>query len=423
MKVFKFGGASTATAAGVKNVVSLLKQSKESDLVVVISAMGKITNALEEVVLAWFAKNGLKEALEKVSNFHYEMAANLFQSKTHAAYVEVDNIIKELLRFLEINVSENHAFVYDQVVSYGEILASKIVSRYFDEVGLSNTWLDVCTCIKTDDNYRDAKVNWKLTQKNIKNKVSPKGITVTQGFIGSDAVNNFTTTLGREGSDYTAAIFAHCLDAEDVTIWKDVPGFLNADPRYFKQTQLLHKISYKEAVELAFYGAFVVHPKTLQPLQQKEIPLYIKSFLDFDSPGTCVGGNISITPKITCYILKPGVTLISLSSHDFGFIMEDYIADVFKWLYEYKMKVELIQNSAISFSVCVSDKFNNLHHLLEKLRSKFYVKWNEDVTLYTLRHFEEKDVKRITEGKRVLLKQVTQETVQLIIQDKPEMLK
>lgn len=422
MKVYKFGGASTATPAGVQNVVSVLKESKESDLVVVISAMGKMTNALEAVVLAWFSKNGIKEAFEKVSDFHYEMAEALFHSKTHIAYEEVDALLNELSRFLKINVSENHAFVYDQVVAYGELLSSAIVSRYFEENGLSNTWLDVRTCIKTDDNFRDAKVNWGLTEKNIQHKVSSKGITVTQGFIGSDAVNNFTTTLGREGSDYTAAIFAYCLNAESVTIWKDVPGFLNADPRYFDKTQLLHKISYKEAVELAFYGASVVHPKTLQPLQQKEIPLYVKSFLDFKAPGTCVGGNIAITPKISCFILKPGVTLISLSSHDFGFIMEDYIADVFKWLHHYKMKVELIQNSAISFSVCVSDKFNNLPNLLEKLRNKFYVKWNEDVTLYTIRHFEEKDIKSLTDGKRVLLKQVTQETVQLIIQDKPEML-
>jgi aspartate kinase len=235
--------------------------------------------------------------------------------------------------------------------------------------------------------------------------------------LGSETSNNFTTTLGREGSDYTAAIFAYCLNAENVTIWKDVPGVLNADPRYFSETMLLNHISYREAIELAFYGASVIHPKTLQPLQRKEIPLFVKSFLNPTAPGTCVGKGVTLDPQTSCFILKKGLVLISLSSLDFSFMMEDNIGDVFKWLHKYKMKVEMIQNSAISFSVCVNDKFNNLEALLAKLREKFSVKWNENVALYTIRHFNPTEVKALAENKNVLLKQESKETVQLVIKE------
>lgn len=418
MKIFKFGGASTKDTDSVKNVVSVLKQTNEKDLVVVVSAMGKITNALEGVIKDYFSESGdVKNALRTVYDFHYEILTGLFSSTSHPAFVELDNTFKELKRFLETNKSKNHAFVYDQVVSFGELIASKIVSAYFSEIGINNTWLDVRKCIKTDANYRDANVDWEKTQKRISEKVSERGITLTQGFLGSEHTNNFTTTLGREGSDYTAAVFAYCLNAESVTIWKDVPGVLNADPRYFTQTMLLNHISYREAIELAFYGASVIHPKTLQPLQRKEIPLYVKSFLNPTAPGTCVGKGVTLDPQTSCFILKKGLVLISLSSLDFSFMMEDNIGDVFKWLHKYKMKVEMIQNSAISFSVCVNDKFNNLEPLLAKLREKFSVKWNENVTLYTIRHFNPAEVKALAENKNVLLKQESKETVQLVIKE------
>ncbi|SRX72479.1 aspartate kinase [Aequorivita antarctica] len=418
MKIFKFGGASTKDADSVKNVVSVIKQTNEKDLVVVVSAMGKITNALEEVIKDYFSESGdVKNALRTVYDFHYEILTGLFSSTSHPAFVELENTFKELKLFLETNKSKNHAFVYDQVVSFGELISSKIVSAYFSEIGINNTWLDVRQCIKTDASYRDANVDWEKTQKRISKKVSQKGITLTQGFLGSEHTNNFTTTLGREGSDYTAAIFAYCLNAENVTIWKDVPGVLNADPRYFTQTRLLNHISYREAIELAFYGASVIHPKTLQPLQRKEIPLYVKSFLNPTAPGTCVGKGVTLDPQTSCFILKKNLVLISLSSLDFSFMMEDNIGDVFKWLHKYKMKVEMIQNSAISFSVCVNDKFNNLESLLAKLREKFSVKWNENVTLYTIRHFNPAEVKALAENKNVLLKQESKETVQLVIKE------
>ncbi len=418
MKIFKFGGASTRDAENVKNVLSVINQTGEKDLVIVISAMGKITNALEEVVKDYFSEDkDTASSLAVVYDFHYNILTQLFPIKTHPIFEELDRLLKKLRSFLKTNKSNNHAFVYDQVVSYGEIISSTIVSEYFAQIGVKNTWLDVRECIKTDANYRDANIDWEKTQQRISEKVNPKGITITQGFLGAEHTNNFTTTLGREGSDYTAAIFAYCLNAENVTIWKDVPGVLNADPRVFKNTQLYNHISYREAIELAFYGASVIHPKTLQPLQRKEIPLFVRSFIDPVGAGTCVGKGVTLDPMVSSFILKTNQVLISLSSLDFSFMMEDNIGDVFKLLHEFKMKVNLIQNSAISFSVCVDNKYNNLEPLLARLREKFSVKWNENVTLYTIRHFNPTEVKALAENKNVLLKQESKETVQLVIKE------
>lgn len=417
MKIFKFGGASTKDAESVRNVLSVIEQSRERNLVVVVSAMGKITNALEIVVSDYFSSENFEASLKYVIDYHLKILEELFSDASHSIYSDLEATFERIIHFLKTNKSKNHAYVYDQVVSNGELLSSQIISSFLLERGVENTWLDVRQCIKTDDNYRDASVNWEKTEQRISAKVNPYGITVTQGFLGAEDENNFTTTLGREGSDYTAAIFGYCLDAESVTIWKDVPGVLNADPRYFSQTQLLSRISYREAIELAFYGASVIHPKTLQPLQRKEIPLYVKSFLTPMEKGTCVGQGVTLEPNVSCFILKKNLILISLSSLDFSFMVENNIGDVFKWLHEYQMKVELIQNSAISFSVCVSDKFNNLEALLGKLREKFSVKWNENVTLYTIRHFDPIEIKALRENKQVLMKQETQETVQLVIKE------
>ncbi|WP_271392233.1 aspartate kinase [Aequorivita sinensis] len=419
MRIFKFGGASVKDADGVKNVAEILKATEEKNIVVVVSAMGKTTNLLENVI-AEYLKNNTTTCNEFVVTFkeyHLEIVNGLFENTNHLIYQKIAKLFDKMVSFLKVNKSKNHAFVYDQVVGYGELVSSTIVSEYLTEFGLKNELIDVRKCLITDDNYRDASVDWKLTQQKISRKVNTSGLSVTQGFLGSENTNNFTTTLGREGSDYTAAIFAYCLNAESVTIWKDVPGVLNADPRYFTKTLLLNRISYREAIELAFYGASVIHPKTLQPLQRKEIPLFVKSFLNPTAPGTCVGKGDRIDPETSCFILKKDLVLISLSSLDFSFMMEDNIGDVFKWLHTYKMKVELIQNSAISFSVCVNDKFGNLEILLAKLREKFRVKWNENVTLYTIRHFNPTEVKAIAENKNVLLKQESKETVQLVIKE------
>lgn len=418
MKVFKFGGASVKDAEGVKNVATLLQKTGEQDLLVVISAMGKMTNQLEKVVDTYLSKTETTTAsIEEFTTFHRDIMETLFENTALPVYEEVSKIFNSLSAFLENNNSTNRPFVYDQVVGYGELVSTKIVSAYLLKIGIVNRLLDVRTCIATDNNYRDAKVDWEVTQQKISSNVSAKGITITQGFLGAEGTHNFTTTLGREGSDYTAAIFAYCLNADTVTIWKDVPGVLNADPRYFNKTTLLRHISYREAIELAFYGASVIHPKTLQPLQRKEIPLYVKSFLNPLNDGTCVGKGVALDPMVSCFILKKNQVLISLSSLDFNFMMEDHIGNVFKWLHVYKMKVELIQNSAISFSVCIDNKYDMLELLLKKLRSTFKVKWNENVTLYTIRHADSKQVKALLKDKELLLKQESRGTVQLVVKE------
>ncbi len=418
MNVFKFGGASVKDATGVKNLATVLKKTGKQDLLLVISAMGKMTNALEGIVLEYFKDAAsFKQSQHILLDFHLPILNELFENRSHPVFKKLHTLVLELAQFLEQNKSTNHPFVYDQVVCFGELISTAIVSEYLNQIGIANTWLDVRTCIVTDNNYRDAKVDWEVTQNNISTKVSAKGITITQGFLGAEGNNNFTTTLGREGSDYTAAIFAYCLNADSVTIWKDVPGVLNADPRYFSKTTLLQRISYREAIELAFYGASVIHPKTLQPLQRKEIPLYVKSFLNPFDEGTCVGKGVTLEPMVSCFILKKKQVLISLSSLDFNFMMEDHIGNVFKWLHEYKMKVELIQNSAISFSVCIDNKYNMLEPLLKKLRSTFKVKWNENVTLYTIRHADSKQVKALLKDKELLLKQESRGTVQLVVKE------
>ncbi len=415
MRIFKFGGASVKDADGVKNVVRVLQEVGHEDAMLVVSAMGKTTNAMEEVVQAYFAdKNKIASKLREVKDYHHKILQDLFATKSDPVFTRVKELFDEVHGFLIWNKSPKHSFVYDQVVGYGELLSTTIISAYLNEVNISNTWLDVRTLIKTDDSYRDAQVNWELTQSAIKERVNQKHLNVTQGFLGSDD-NNFTTTLGREGSDYSAAILAYCLNATSVTIWKDVPGVLNADPRRFKETRLLHEISYREAIELAFYGASVIHPKTLQPLQRKEIPLYVKSFLNPTQNGTKVGKGVNISPEVPCYIVKKNQILIKLSSLDFSFIVEDNISHIFKLLHDHKMKVDLIQNSAISFSVCFGNTFNRLDQLLADLNERYKVVCHEGVDLYTIRHFDEKAIASIQNERSILVEQRGKETLQLVV--------
>ena len=415
MRIYKFGGASVKDADGVRNLVRVLGETGTENTFLVISAMGKTTNAMEGVVNAYFKdKAALPAAIQEVRDYHDQILKGLFPSQEHRIYAEVKSLFEEIKGFLAWNKSPKYNFVYDQVVSYGELISTVIVSAYLNENGIQNTWLDIRNFLKTDTNYRDAGIDWKKTQDRVTKGIDTGKLYVSQGFIGSDE-NNFTTTLGREGSDYTAAILAYCLNAQSVTIWKDVPGVLNADPRYFDKSQLLHKISYREAIELAFYGASVIHPKTLQPLQRKEIPLHVKSFLNPLDPGTTVGKGEGIDPRIPCFIVKKNQVLMKLSSLDFSFIVEDNISDLFKLLHDYKMKVDMIQNSAISFSVCVDNKFGRLQELLDHLKGKFNVVCHEDVSLYTIRHFDTQAIESLQNGKEVLLEQRGKETVQLVV--------
>ena len=414
MQVFKFGGASVKNAEGVRNVAKVLQEIGYKKTLVVVSAMGKTTNKLELVVKAYFEeKSKQHELIQDIITCHEEVLFELFPNKQHIIYKTVTGLFDELTSFFKWNKSPDYSFVYDQVVGYGELISTSIIAAYLKEINIDNNWLDIRSVIKTNNSYRDAKVNWEHTKQNVANHIKKSSLYITQGFLASDA-NNFTTTLGREGSDYTAAILAYCLNATSVTIWKDVPGVLNADPRFFKETQLLYQISYEEAIELAFYGASVIHPKTLQPLQRKEIPLYVKSFLNPLDKGTCVSKGKQLDPFIPCFIVKKNQILISLSSLDFSFIVEENISEIFALLHQYKLKVDVIQNSAISFSVCVNDTYKNIEKLLQALRSKFKVSCNKNVSLYTIRHNNNGAFGEIIKGKEVLLKQEKDNTVQLI---------
>lgn len=414
MRVYKFGGASVKDADGVRNLVKVLQSTGYNDTLVVISAMGKMTNALEVVIHNYFNnKKELKSSIQDIKKYHISILLDLFENESHPIFSRVNDIFNDLIGFFERNKSPDYNFVYDQVVGFGELTSTTIISHYLETVGIKNNWIDVREHIKTDNYYRNAKVNWEQTQERISKNVNTAVLNITQGFLGSDP-NNFTTTLGREGSDYTAAIFAYCLNAESVTIWKDVPGILNADPRYFENTQLLHQISYREAIELAFYGASVIHPKTLQPLQRKEIPLFVKSFVNPENAGTCVGKGKAIEPHTPCFIVRKNQVLISLSSLDFSFIVEENISEIFNLLHQYKMKVDVIQNSAISFSVCIDNNYNNLEKLLLHLKAKFKVDYYENVSLYTIRHYTKDAIQELEANKTVLLKQIFENTVQIV---------
>jgi aspartate kinase len=424
MRVYKFGGASVKDASGVRNLLRVLEELKASNIVVVISAMGKMTNAFESVVHAYFEEKdnsagkrspfAAKELLAEIEAFHLQIIDDLGFEASHPLRGTVKNLLEAAGEFLETNESDSYDFVYDQVVSCGELISTRICSEFLNSKGLSNNWLDVRGCIVTNNDFRRARVDWNATCRQINRKVDRNAITITQGFLGGDDQDN-TTTLGREGSDYTAGIFAYCLEASEVSIFKDVPGVLNADPREFEQTELLNRISYREAIEMAFFGASVIHPKTLQPLQRKEIPLRVRSFLHPREAGTFVKKGQHLEPEVPCFIVKKEQILLSVSDKEFHFVMEDDISDLFGLLSQYKMKVNMIQNSAISFSVCIEDNFDNFDRLAKALTPKYKVLFNKHLTLYTVRHFRDEDLDKLEQGQTVLLKQLSRETAQLVV--------
>ena len=413
MKVFKFGGASIKDAPSIKNILEIISKYENDNLVIVVSAMGKTTNALEKVVDSYFNdKAQLQSSISDVFNFHINILNNLFE-KNHSIFSELNTSFEKLSSFIKSNKSPSYSFVYDQVVSLGELISSKIIYEYLQKNNIDCFLIDARNCIKTNSKYRGGKVQWDMTNKKIKELISDSKINITQGFIGSDS-NNFTVTLGREGSDYSAAIFAYSLNAESLSIWKDVPGLLNADPKFFSNTKLLNQISYSETIELAFYGASIIHPKTLQPLQKKEIPLFVKSFKNPLSNGTVISKGVDINPLVPCYIFKENLILLKISSLDFSFMVEDNISHIFKQLHDFKMKVDVIQNSAITFSVCFFDKYNKINELISNLEGKFKIQIHKNVSLFTIRHFDEKSIKKISNKRKLLLEQRTEKTVKLI---------
>ena len=416
MKVFKFGGASVKDAAGVKNILGVLRHTGFKDTLIVVSAMGKTTNALEQVVHSFFEnKEQFPQDLQKVREDHHRIIEDLFDSESAVISQRVNVLFDGVLTFLNTTDIKNYSLVYDQVVSVGELVSTTIISAYMDSEGMENTWLDARKCIKTDAYFRDANLYWTDTEAAIQQSVNGKNTLISQGFIGSTS-NGLTTTLGREGSDYSAAIFAHALGADSVTIWKDVPGVLNGDPKKFSDTVLLDQISYREAIELAFYGASVIHPKTLQPLQRKEIPLYVKSFENPQNKGTAVSKGKRLYPEVPCYIVKNDQTLLKLSSKDFSFMVEDNISEIFALLHQYQMRLEMIQNSAISFSICIYNKYNKLEPLLEALKTKFKIEVTDGVSLYTIRHFDKPAINFIkNKVGEILVEQRTTDTAQFVV--------
>ena len=413
MKVFKFGGASIKDASSIKNILEILSNYSNDNLLIVVSAMGKTTNALEKVVENYFKnKSELKSSILEVLNFHINICNELFP-KNHLIFSDINSIFQKINTFINSNKSPSYSFVYDQLVSNGELISSKIIYNYMTFKNIESSFIDARDCIKTDSNFRGGNVKWDLTNKKIKQMFNDSNTNITQGFIASDK-NNFNVTLGREGSDYSAAIFAYALNAESLSIWKDVPGLLNADPKFFSNTKLLKHISYSETIELAFYGASIIHPKTLQPLQKKEIPLNVKSFKNPESNGTKISKGIDIDPLVPCYIFKDNLILLKLSSLDFSFMVEQNISKIFKELHDSKMKVDVIQNSAISFSVCFFDKYGNLNDLISRLEGKFKIEINKNVSLFTIRHFDEKSIKKISYKRKLLLEQRTEKTIRLI---------
>lgn len=414
MKVFKFGGASVKDAESIKNVLKVLQHEGFENTLIVISAMGKMTNAFEEIIHSYCnKKDDLNEKIDFVRNYHFTIIDSLFKENKPNIIIEIEQFFGQLSGFLITNKETDYNFIYDQIIGFGELLSTKIVSIYLNEIGVLNNWIDVRNFIKTDETYRDAYINWEATKQNI-SKLNTDKLYITQGFLGSTLKGN-TTSLGREGSDYSAAIFAYCLNAASLTIWKDVEGVLNADPRYFENAQLLQQISYGEAIEMAFYGASVIHPKTLKPLENKNIPLYVRSFYNLNSTGTIVGKGHCLLPQIPCFILKQQQILVSISALDFSFMVEYNLSDIFKILHNYKLKVNLIQNSALSFSVCIEDKFNNFQQFLSEINKNYKVSYFENVMLYTVRHATEEAVERIEQKGEILLKQATKGTVQLVL--------
>lgn len=417
MNIFKFGGASVNSADGVRNFVKIV-QSYREETVVVLSAMGKTTNSLEEIVNVFVNKaEGIDQLVRAIKTYHIDIVNDLFPKKDNLVYTKVESLFNQLENYLQREPSLCFEFEYDQIVSFGELISTTIVSEYLQVAGKPNKWIDIRTCLKTDDTYKEGRIDWDLSQKLVTQTFSFNStfLYITQGFLGGTMTNQ-TTTLGREGSDYTAAILSYILDVDKLAIWKDVPGIMNADPKWLDDAQKLERISYQEAIELAFYGAKVIHPKTIQPIKKKKIPLQVRSFLDLNESGTLIStASKKQDHLIPVYIQKEDQVLISIRPTDFSFILEENLSFLFSIFAKHRVKVNLIQNSAISFSVCVDNSDRRLKVLLEEISADFEVKYNDNVELITIRHHNSIAVERMTKGREILLEQRSRDTAQFVL--------
>lgn len=420
MKVFKFGGASVNSASAVKNMAHIVEQYYGEPLLVVVSAMGKTTNLLEKLV----PQNDMlpadfEENFAKLTGYHTEIVQQLFENQSESIIAKL-NLFFEQIRARIQNASFDYNYNYDQIVSFGELMSTTIVSEYLNFKNLENKWLDVRSVIKTDDRYREGKIDWQLTQsasdKLLKPLFNVHKMVVTQGFIAGSAMGA-TTTLGREGSDYSASVLSYCLDAEAMTIWKDVPGFLNADPKYFEKTVKIEHIPYNEAIELTYFGASVIHPKTLKPLQNKHIPLLVKSFITPDEEGSTIGDFKTIKPRTPLYIFKNNQILLSILPKDFSFIAEDNLHAIFGTFAQTGLKINLMQNSALSFSVCLDNNDMIFEKLIPLLKKSFKVRYNTGLQLITIRYYNDDIIRSTVQQRNILLEQRSRSTVQILVEN------
>jgi len=420
-KIYKFGGASVKDADGIRNLQHILSLHKgEEKLVVVISAMGKTTNLMEQILDAWYYhKEDLLQLCQALKINHYQVAYDLGGNSAEII-AQLNRFFDKLMQILNEGHSDNYDFDYDRIVSFGEYLSTTIISFFLNHMGVHNHWVDACKIIRTDNTYREGRVNWIVTSQEVKNQVetihqtdSSKPIIITQGFIAGTS-EKLRTTLGREGSDYTAAIIAHSLDAKDVTIWKDVPGLLNADPKLFPDAVKLDAIPYREAIELSYYGASVIHPKTLKPLRDKQIPLYVKSFFQPEEPGSIIKMMKEQT-KIPSFIVKKDQILLTIFPKDFSFIAEENLTEIFQSFTECRVKINLMQSSALSFSVCIDNKPQRFQSLKSLLSKNYNIKYNDKVELITIRHYNKESIKKVLQNRTPILEQKSRTTLQLII--------
>jgi aspartate kinase len=417
--VFKFGGASVKDAEGIKTLAEIVRLNRDKQLLIVVSAIDKTTNRLEELTRAYMNRqDNTGQLLSSIKAYHEEILNNLFNEKNHAVYDTIANTFVEIEWMLEEEPHDDYAFVYDQIVSIGELVSTKIVSAYLNHEGLSNHWLDARNFIHTDNTYREGKVDWEKTCNSIQQQIPGilnKQYVVTQGFIGGTS-ENYTTTLGREGSDYSAAIFASCLRAESVTIWKDVPGVLNADPKLFPDTVKYDELSYTEALEMTYYGATVIHPKTIKPLQNANIPLLVKSFIAPEDPGTMISEAASIS-ETSSIIIKNNQVFASISTKNLAFINEECLRDIFKIFAHHHIKINTMQVSAISFSTCFDWDEERVSKVFKELEKDYNLNHNTGLKLITIRHYTEELINKLTGNNTILLKQLSRNTAQLVINE------
>lgn len=419
MKVFKFGGASVKDADSVRNVGEIIRNYPSEKLVIVFSAMAKTTNALEGLLQAWYYHpEEIHDKFQEIFLFHQNIIRELFPDPDHVVHQMVAPFFAGIMEIISAEPGFSYDSDYDALVPYGELLSTAVIGGYLHESGLPNQVFDAGELIKTNSQFREAGINWEITCRLISETAdnffnNSSGLFISQGFIGKNEEGH-RTTLGREGSDFTAAIFAHCLDASEAVIWKDVDGLLNADPKYFKNTVKLNTISYQDAIELSYYGASVIHPKTIQPLENKKIPLKIKSFLNPAGSGSLITTHSDPDSVIPSYIFKPNQVLLSIKPNDFSFIAETHLRDLFSLFTEVGLKINLMQNSAISFSVCVDNQFDKLNLLLNLLKDNFYVRYNEHLELITVRYYTEPVIQELLAGKVVILEQKSRITAQFV---------